>query len=422
VARSKAEDLLPVEDALRLVLAEAAPLGDEEIDLASAFGRVLAETLAAPEDMPAFARSAMDGFAVRAADVAKAPVLLEVVGFLPAGRDAAGIEVGPGRAVRIMTGAPLPAGADAVVMVERTQPVDPGDGGGTAPPPARVRILAPVAPGENVTPRGADLVRGDVVLEKGARIRAAELGALAGVGRTRPRVHRRPSAFVLSTGDEIVDPASSPLPHQVRNSNSPALVALLEEAGARPTGLGIAGDDPAVLDARIAQGLSGDLLFLIGGVSVGDKDLVSDRLTAAGVRVLFHRIAMKPGKPLLFGRRGSCLVFGLPGNPLSALTAFLLFGLPAVRRAAGLAGAGLPEVRARVTETVRQKPGRTWYRLARIALRDGFFHATPVRSSGSGDMVSASRANGFIVIPADSQGLEAGTEARALLWPGFGIE
>lgn len=415
MTRPHTEDLLPVAEALRIVLAEAAsvgPVGDE-VDLAQARGRVLAETLTAPADLPAFDRSAMDGYALRAADVARPPAELDVVGFLPAGCDAAAFEVTPGRAVRIMTGAPIPAGADAVQMVERTEELDAG---------RRVRVLATVAAGENVTPRGADLKRGETVLSRGAWIRAAELGALAGIGRTRPRVLRRPRAFVLSTGDEIVDPAVEPLPHQVRNSNGPSLLAALDEAGATATALGIAGDDPSVLDARIASGLEGDLFFLIGGVSVGDKDLVAERLAAAGVRVLFHRIAMKPGKPLLFGRRGGCLVFGLPGNPLSALTAFLVFGLPAVRLASGLSGSGMPEVSARLTEAVRQKPGRTWFRLARIALQDGAFLATPVRSSGSGDLVSASRANGFIVVPADSHGLDAGDTARALLWPGFGVE
>ena len=413
MTHSHTEALLPIEDALRIVHGEVAPLGDEEVGLEAALGRILAETYEAPEDVPAFARSAMDGYAVRAADVAGPPAVLEVAGFLPAGRDAAGIEVSPGRAVRIMTGAPVPAGADAVVKVERTEQMDAA---------GRVRILASVAAGENVIRRGADLRCCDVVVSRGARVRAAEVGALAGIGRTRLRVHRRPKAFVLSTGDEIVDPTAAPLPHQVRNSNGPAIVAALEEAGAVATSLGIAGDDPARLDAGIAKGLRGEFFFLIGGVSVGDKDLVSERLRAAGVHVLFHRIAMKPGKPLLFGRRGSCLVFGLPGNPLSALTSFLVFGLPAMRRASGLEGTGMPEVRARLTEAVRQKPGRAWYRLARIVLRDGAFHATPVRSSGSGDMVSAARANGFVVVPADSSGLDEGQDARALLWPGFGME
>jgi len=416
MTRPLSEDLLPVEDALRIVRDEASPLGDEEVDLAAALGRVLAEKIVAPEDMPRLSRSAMDGYAVRAADVAKTPADLTVVGFLPAGRDPAGVVVGPGRAVRIMTGAAMPAGADAVQKIERTEELDPGreDAGG-----GRVRILDAVEAGDNVSPQGSDLKRGELVLGKGSRIRGAEIGALAAVGCTRPRVLRRPRALVMSTGDEVVDPASEPLPHQVRNSNGPALLALLAAEGVDAAPLAITGDDPAHLDAGIAQGLAADFFFLIGGVSVGDKDLAADRLAAAGVRVLFHRIAMKPGKPLLFGRCGSCLVFGLPGNPLSALTAFLVFGLPAVRRASGLPATGMPEVRAHLTQPVRQKPGRAWYRLARIELRDGAFEATPVRSSGSGDMISAARANGFIVVPADSTGIEAGGTAHALLWPGF---
>ena len=411
MTRPHSEELLPVADALRIVLAESTPLGEEEVDLGAALGRVLAETLTSSSDIPVCDRSAMDGYAVRAADTVTTPATLDVAGFLPAGRDPAGIEVAPGHAVRIMTGAPLPAGADAVVMVERTEEADGG---------RRVRVLASVVSGENVTLRAADLKAGDVVLGRGAWIRSAEIGVLAGIGRTRPRVHRRPEVCVLSTGDEVVDPATAPMPHQVRNSNGPSLLAALEQEGVRATSLGVARDDPGALDAAIAAGLEADFFFLIGGVSVGDKDLVSPRLAAAGVQVLFHRIAMKPGKPLLFGRRGRCLVFGLPGNPLSALTAFLVFGLPAVRRASGLAGMGLPEVRARLADAVRQKPGRTWYRLARIAIQDGAFTATLVRSSGSGDLVSAARANGFLVLPADSAGQEAGAEATALLWPGFG--
>jgi molybdopterin molybdotransferase len=418
MTRPHSEDLLPVEDALRIVRDEASPLGDEEVDLASALGRVLAEKIDAPEDMPRLARSAMDGYAVRAADVAKTPAELTVVGFLPAGRDPAGVVVGPRCTVRIMTGAAMPAGADAVQKIERTEELDPGREDATG---GRVRILDGVEAGDNVSARGSDLKRGEIVLDKGSLIRGAEIGALAAVGRTRPRVRRRPRALVLSTGDEVVDPAIAPLPHQVRNSNGPALLALLAAEGVDAAPLAITGDDPARLDESIARGLASDFFFLIGGVSVGDKDLAAERLEAAGVRVLFHRIAMKPGKPLLFGRRGSCLVFGLPGNPLSALTAFLVFGLPAVRRASGLATAtGMPEVRARLTESVRQKPGRAWYRLARIELREGAFEATPVRSSGSGDMISAARANGFIVVPADSTGIEAGGTARALLWPDFG--
>lgn len=404
------EPLVPVEEALRIVIAEAAPLGSEEIGLGEALGRVLAEPVVAPSDLPACDRSAMDGFAVRASDLVSVPAQLDVVGFLPAGRSPQGIAVGLRQAVRIMTGAPLPDGADAVQMVERTE---------TAAGGGRVRILEPVKAGENVLRRGQDLRRGALLLEAGRLIRPAELGALAAVGKVRVLVRRSPSARLLSTGDEIVEPSAGCLPHQVRNSNGPTLLAAMTECGLAPVSLGIARDDADELDAKIAGGLSACFFFLIGGVSVGDRDLVSERLLAAGVRVLFHRIAMKPGKPLLFGRRGDCLVFGLPGNPLSAFTDFLVFALPAIRKASGLSPTGLPEVRARLTEAVRQKPGRTWYRLAHLGVEDGTFVAAPVASAGSGDLVSATRANGFVVVPADVPVLDAGQEVRALLWPGF---
>ena len=406
------ERLLPVEEALRIVGSEAAPLGTEEVALEAALGRVLAETVSSPADLPGLDRSAMDGYALRSADLSSTPRELRVVGFIPAGEPASGIELRAGQAVRIMTGAPIPAGSDAVQMVERTEDL----GGG-----ARVRILAPVRAGENISRRGEDLKAGAVVLGGGTWIRAAEIGALAAIGKTSLRVVRLPVASLLSTGDEIVDPSTAPLPHQIRNSNGPALLAAMTACGIHPTPLGIARDEPGRLDEKIEAGLSGDLLILIGGVSVGDRDLVSERLRAAGVRVLFHQIAMKPGKPLLFGRRSGCLVFGLPGNPLSALTAFLVFALPAMRKLSGLPPTGLPEVSARLTQGIEQKPGRTWYRLARITLEDGLFHAAPVPSTGSGDLVSATRANGFVIVPADVTELAAGQVVRALLWPHFEI-
>lgn len=406
------ESLLSVEEALRLVIDEALPLPAEEIGLEAALGRVLAEPVESPADIPACDRSAMDGYAVRTSDLVSLPAELDVAGFLPAGRSPEGIDVRPGTAVRIMTGAPLPGGADAVVMVERTEPVADG---------ARVRVLESVGPGQNVFRRGEDLGRGARLLEAGTWIRPAEIGALAAVGKVRVKVRRRPVTTILSTGDEVIDPSQDPLPHQVRNSNGPALLAAMSAVGLDPVSLGIARDDPADLDARIAEGLSGEIFFLIGGVSVGDRDLVSQRLTAAGVRVIFHRIAMKPGKPLLFGRRGGCLVFGLPGNPLSALTDFLVFGVPAVRKMSGLPPTGLPGVRARLSAEVHQMPGRTWYRLARVVYRKGVFEAAPVPSSGSADLVSACRANAFVIVPADAARLEAGSEVAVLLWPGYEI-
>ena len=404
------EPLLPVREALGRILAEIRPLEAEEAALDAALGKVLAEPAVAPADIPAVDRSAMDGYALRSADLGPGPTELDVTDFIPAGRSAAGLDLTRGQAIRIMTGAPLPAGADAVQKVELTEPLGAG---------RRVRILRPVDSGENIFRRGGDLRAGEVLVEAGARIRPAEVGALAAAGIVRPRVVRVPRVFVLSTGDEVVEPAAAPLPHQVRNSNGPAVRAFLAGMGVPSADLGIARDDPDDLDGRLKAGLDGDLLILIGGVSVGDRDIVSDRLQSAGVRPIFHRIAMKPGKPLLFGRRGSCLVFGLPGNPLSALTGMLVFVVPAVQAMLGIEPSGLAEVPAILTAELQQKPGREWYRLSRVRLEDGAFTATPVRSSGSGDLASAVRANAFVVVPAETSRLEPGSRVRAVLWPSF---
>jgi molybdopterin molybdotransferase len=401
------EGLLPVEEARRIVEGATGPIGAEEVALDDALGRILAERIVAPNDVPAVDRSAMDGYAFRAADVASVPAELAVVEFLPAGRGAEGIVVGPGQAVRIMTGAPVPRGADAIQMIERTE---------SAPDGKSVRVLASVASGANILVQAEDVRRGEEVLRAGTRIRSPEIGVLAAFGRLRPRVYRRPKVHILSTGDEVVEAAAAPLPHQVRNSNGPAVAALLREVGIAPIPLGIVGDDRASLDAGIRAGLEGDMLVLIGGVSVGDRDLVAGRLAAAGVTTLFHRIAMKPGKPLLFGRRGGCLVFGLPGNPLSALTACMLFVLPAAGRLMGQDAVPERTLKARLAAPLRQKPGRTWYRLAAIELQDGIPVATPVPSSSSGDLISATRANGFIVVPAETAEIAAGSDVGALLW------
>lgn len=404
---------MSVEDALRIVVSASRPVQDiEEVDLDAVVGRVLAETVLAPSDMPRLDRSAMDGYAVRSQDLGAVPVELNVTGFIPAGRPVGASRVDSHQAVRIMTGAPLPPGADAVQMVEKTEVLESG---------ARVRILESLRPGENVFHRGQDVTKGAVLLHEGAWLRAAEVGVLAAAGKVRVRVRRLPSAGLLSTGDEIVDPDREPDDHQIRNSNGPMLAAALRTQGLTPRVIGVARDDAKDLDEKIAEGLRGDIFLLIGGVSVGDRDLVAERLEAAGVETLFHRVAMKPGKPLLFGRRGGCLVFGLPGNPLSSLAAFLLFVLPALRAMRGLEPVGLPDVMARLESPLQQKTGRAWFRLARISVREGILHAKPVESSGSGDLVSAARANGFIRMPAETSRLDAGDTVRVLLWPGFEV-
>jgi molybdopterin molybdotransferase len=401
--------MLQVPEALALLLSAAHPLGAGEADLDAALGRVLAEAITADRDFPPTDRSAMDGFAVRAADTATAPTTLRVVGELPAGRSADGVAVNAGEAIRIFTGGVLPQGADAVVMVELTE--EDRERG-------TVRLLESPVPGEHIRRRGEDLRAGAVVLPAGAVVGAAEIAALAAVGRTRVRVVNVPRVAVISTGDEIVDAGVVPAPHQVRNSNGRMLVAQLATMGLKPLDLGIVTDDPGQLDAAIARGLAGDVLLLTGGVSVGEYDLVGSALARAGCEVLFHNVAMRPGKPILAARRGGCLVLGLPGNPVSAFTGFHVFVAPALRRLMGYRGPVVTPVRATLLDRLRGKPGRLVYQLASLTWREGHPVVIPVRSASSGDVLSLSRANAFIVVPADSQPLEGGDEVDVVPWTG----
>jgi molybdopterin molybdotransferase len=299
--------VIPVEEALEIVLREARPLPAEEVSLEDTAGRVLAEDVRSDLEMPPFDRAAMDGFAVRAADVASAPATLEIVGEVPAGAwpDR---EVGPGEAVRIMTGAPVPPGADAVQQVEKTRPADE----------FRVTILEGVAAGANVAPRASEVKLGDVLLETGRVLDPAAVAVLAAAGCARVRVARRPSVAVLVTGDELVEVAATPGPGQIRNSNGPAVAAQAREAGAAVRLLGVAPDELQALRSALESGADADMLVISGGVSAGDFDLVEPALEELGYSFLFTKVAVKPGAPLVLGRRGSQLVFGLPGNPVSA--------------------------------------------------------------------------------------------------------
>ena len=397
------------EEAEARLYAAALPIEEtERVDLAEARGRVLAERVAADRDHPPADRSAMDGFAVRSADLEAGPATLRVVAELRAGRPVGDVRVGPGEAVRIMTGAILPPGADAVVMVERSR---------------EARAAGTVAfddrppPGQHVRRRGEELTAGSPVLEPGVAIRAAETAALASVGRARVRVVRRPAVAVLATGDELL-PVGGPPPaeHQIRNSNAPALLAQLAELGLAGEDLGVAADDERELGARLARGLEADCLLVTGGVSAGEYDRVARALEAAGVRTLFHGVAVKPGKPVLAGRRGRCLVVGLPGNPVSTFTMFAVLVAPALRRMAGLAAWRRVELRAALATDLASRPGRVTFHLAELAVVGGGLRARPTATAGSGDVLALARANGFVVTSPDSHGEPAGTELRAIPW------
>jgi molybdopterin molybdotransferase len=254
------------------------------------------------------------------------------------------------------------------------------------------------------------------VIEAGQIVRAAEIAALAAVGRTRVTVVRPPRVAVMSTGDEVVEVESNPAPHQVRNSNARMLLAQIQAVGVDARYLGIARDDRGALDAMIADGLTGDVLILTGGVSVGEYDLVGAALIRARCEVLFHNVAMRPGKPIVAAKRGGCLVLGLPGNPVSAFTGFHVFVAPALRKLLGHPAPVAAPLRAMLVGPLRRRPGRLTYQLAHLRWHEGKPLVVPVTSASSGDVLSLVRGNAFIVVPGDAQPIPAGTEVDVVAW------
>jgi molybdopterin molybdotransferase len=396
--------MVTVEQALEIVLRETPALPPEEVPLADALGRVLARDVAADRDLPAFDRAAMDGYALRTADVQHAPAALELVGEVRAGEWPT-LAVGAGQAVRIMTGAPLPQGATAIQQVERTRPLDE----------FRVTILAAVAEGQNVAPRGSEVRAGDVVLAKGRVVDPAAIGVLATAGCARVAVARRPVVALLVTGDEIVDVAATPGPSQIRNSNGPAVAAQARLAGARVELLGVAPDSQQAIAEALRGGFAADVLIVSGGVSAGEYDLVEPALVELGATFLFTKVQVKPGAPLVFGRRGAQLVFGLPGNPVSAQVCFDLFVRPALLKLQGAQVLSRPRVEAQLAGKLKNRSGRKSHTPARVRFEDGRLVARPLRSAGSGDLVAHARANALVVLEADREEAAEGETVEALL-------
>ncbi|MGE3808647.1 MAG: gephyrin-like molybdotransferase Glp [Gemmataceae bacterium] len=314
--------MISVSEGQRLVLERAAVRPAKSVQLGpEAIGLVLAEEVASDVDSPPYDKAMMDGYAFRHADLAAGKGRLHIIEEITAGKVPART-IGAGQAARIMTGAPIPQGADTVVMHERTRPADGDD----------VEIDdASLQPGKNIMLKAQEMKRGDIVLAPGTVLRGAELGVLASVGRASVQAHPAPRVAIVATGDELVDAPAAPGPGQIRNSNGPMLMALAQSAGAVPGYLGIARDQLDELRAKVKAGLESDLLVLSGGVSAGKLDLVPGVLAEFGVESIFHKVEMKPGKPVFFGTRGSTLIFGLPGNPVSALVCFELFAAPALR-------------------------------------------------------------------------------------------
>jgi len=368
----------------------------ETVSLQQVRGRVLAEDVSADRDLPPFHRAIRDGYALRAVDLTALPAVLRCVGEVPAGRCFEGV-VNPGQCVSIMTGAPLPAGADAVVMIEHTRCLG-----------ENIEIQRSVGQWENIVLQGSEATLGARLLPSGRRLQAAEIGLLAAVGKATVTVYRQPSVAILPTGDEVVGVEQRPQWFQIRNSNALTLAAQVAAAGGLPVQLGIAPDRKDVLREMIEQGRDSDLLLLSGGVSMGKFDLVEEVLAELGAEFFFQGAAIRPGKPLVFGRVRDRFFFGLPGNPVSTFVTFELFVRPALALLGGAAFEPPVFLRARLAKPCRHKTGLTMFMPARVGVQNGDPVVELVGWQGSGDLVGIAAANCFLVIRPDRTDLAAG--------------
>ena len=397
---------LPFDAARAIVLDKTARLAlrpiPETVSLADAGGRVLAEPVLADRDYPPFRRSARDGFAVRAADVAETPARLRLLGQTRAGEPSR-FTVGPGEAVEIMTGAPAPEGADAVVMVEYSRM----DGG-------HVVLERSIEAGRNIVPQGSEGAAGATVLEAGVRLDYPQIALLASVGRAEVPVFRRPRVAILSTGDEVVPVDAAPESFQIRNSNAWSIAAQVRRRGGEPAVLPIAPDRLPETRDLIRKGLEADMLVLSGGVSMGKHDLVETALDELGAEIFITHVKIQPGKPLVFGQAGDKPVFGLPGNPVSTMVTFELFARAALELLSGAPSAPLPFVEAALAKPFHHKPVLTRFLPARLS--GDYFDAAvePIQWQGSGDMASTARANCFLVAPDNRESWEAGERIAVL--------
>ena len=413
--------MISVEEALTRILGYVHVLEPEERPLLDALGQVLAEDVVAGYDIPPLDNTAMDGYAVRAVDTEGAsperPAHLRVVGELAAGHLYEG-EVAPGTAVRIMTGAPLPAGADAVVPFEETDEPAGREFGSFAKPVASVAIYRAVGKGDNVRYAGEDIRKGATVLTKGATLRPAHIGALANLGRATVKVIRRPVVAILSTGDELV-PLGEPLPPgKIHDSNNYSISALVRQSGGIPKPLGIARDSVEELTAKIRSGLDADMLLTSAGVSRGDYDVVKDVLAREG-EIDFWTVRMRPGKPLAFGTfpSGNRRVphIGFPGNPVSSMISFELFARPAIFKMMGRSGWERPTLRAVVEGRIVNRDGRRIFARAVVRERDGRYYASLTGPQGSGILTSMVVANALAIVPEDVAAVEPGEEATVMM-------
>jgi molybdopterin molybdotransferase len=403
--------VLNLEEARRIVEDHASRQlsgGEETVDLLRVAGRVLAEAITADRDIPPFPRSTRDGYAVRAADLAALPAKLKIVGEIKAGPAERPRAIVAGETYSIMTGAPVPSGADAVVMVEYT-----------AQQRDLVEINRGVSSGENIVPQGAEARSGALLLDRGAKLNEAAIAIAASVGKSRLKVFVRPRVAILTTGDEIVDVDQTPGPSQIRNSNSYSLAVQIQRVGAQPVILPIAPDEPRHLRELIERGLQTDLLIMTGGVSMGRYDLVEQALAELGAEFFFTGAKIQPGRPVVFGRvphgarvhersRRHKYFFGLPGNPISTMVTFELFARPIVGALAGMKPRPLQFLHAKAKSEIRVKPGLTRFLPAVLTGEYERAEVLLVPWHGSGDIAGRTRANCYAVIPPTAEHIAAG--------------
>ena len=405
-----AERILNFDDAQQVVLAHAESLRKREIQcesipLLASVGRTLAEDIAADRDFPPFPRATRDGYAVRSEDLQHLPVQLELIGQIRAGGDfpSGFAKLQAGRALSIMTGAPVPAGADAVVMVEHTERQE-----------NTVRVRRTVTAGENIVPRGSEGIAGAILVQRGTMLSHPHIAIAAATGRSQMCVFARPKIAILPTGDEVVPIDQSPSNHQIRNSNSFSLAAQVIAAGGEPVQLSIAPDKPAELRELIRRGLESDLLLLSGGVSAGEYDLVEETLGEFSAEFFFTGVQIQPGKPLVFGRAQrpessrATYFFGLPGNPISTMVTFELFARMMVVALSGTAPMHIRGSKARLASAVRVKTGLTRFLPARLLGEWNDTQVEAVKWQGSGDIAAFAKADCLLVIPPDREQFEPG--------------
>ena len=399
--------MITVEDALNRILEKIVPLGLEKVSLLDTLGRVLGEDIYARRDIPPKDNSAMDGYALRSQDTVGAtgenPVTLDVIEDIPAGHIPRKI-VEPGTASRIMTGAPVPEGADAVIRMEDTEK----DG-------QRVKVYAQTEQGQDIRYAGEDVKEGELVISRGEIVRPAEVGMLAALGRSFVYVHQSPLVAILSTGDELVDIDEMPSPWKIISSNSYSLTAQVMDCCGIPLHIGIAKDTREDLVAKFRAALRADIIISSGGVSVGDYDLVKDIMKEVGNAMEFWRVAMRPGRPLAFGAMEGIPVFGLPGNPVSSMISFEQFIRPSILKMMGHKNLFRRTIKALLHEDIKKSKGVKHFIRARVKYEEGRYTVSTTGEQGSGILKSMVRANGLIILPEDVASARKGDEVTVQL-------